>query len=138
MKADLAVYKMLAELRLLAAAHLEELDVETVPSIQDWCRSRGLTESNPFRCGAVFRSRETGRYLILLADNITTDMQSSVRAAMQMRGTLTNRQLEFLSEPGNFVRHLVLHEVAHALDDKRSEEECDRWAFTQLRPKNAA
>lgn len=132
MNTDLSTFEMLAELRALAAAHLGELDVETVPSIQEWCQARGLSENNPFRCGAVCRSRETGRYLVLLSERITSDMQSSVRTAMQMRGDLTERQLAFLKEPRNFARHLVLHEVAHALDDRRSEEECDNWAFKQL------
>jgi hypothetical protein len=132
MASDLRTSEALPELRALASSHLGELDVEVVPSIRDWCDRRGLAETNLFRCGAVFRSRETGRYLVLLAELITTDMQSSVKTAMQIRGNLSDRQLAFLAEPENFARHLLLHEVAHALDDRRSEEECDSWAFSQL------
>lgn len=132
MKADLSTHTILNELRALAGVHLVDLDVEVVPSIQNWCHERNLPENNPFRCGAVFRNRETGRYLVLLADPITSDMQSSVRTAMEIRGELSNRQIDFLGTPKNFARHLVLHEVAHALDDQRTEEECDQWAFAQL------
>jgi hypothetical protein len=45
-----------------------------------------------------------------------------------------------LAEPLTFLRHLVLHEIAHGLDQSRGEQDCDGWAFEQLKalPSNNA
>ena len=50
---------------------------------------------------------------------------------MELRGF--SGETDRLSDPLTFVRHLVLHELAHGLDDTRTEKACDRWAFDQLR-----
>src|SRR6185295_3606138 len=90
----------------------------------------------PFRSGKTLKNTATGRHLILLPDIITDDMRSSVKSAMELRGF----SVEELAEPLTFLRQLVLHEIAHGLDGNRSEQDCDRWAFEQLRglPSNSA
>jgi hypothetical protein len=115
-----------------------EADVEIVPSIQDWCKANGVPEDNPSRTGKTLKNLTTGRHLILLPELITEGMASSVRYAMLYRGF--SDVLEQLSEPRTFLRHLVLHEIAHGLDASRGEQDCDRWAFEQLKalPSNTA
>jgi len=121
----------LGELRALAARYQLELDgVEAVLSIQDWCKGRGVPEENPFRTGKIVRNTETGRFLILLLCPITEEMFRSVISAMECRGFA--KDAARLSDPGLFMKHLLLHEIAHGLDPSRSEAECDRWAFDQL------
>ena len=115
-----------------------DADVELVPSIQAWCKQQGVPEDSPFRSGKIVKNMATGRHLILLPDVITDEMSSSVKSAMEFRGF--SDVVQELAEPLNFLRHLVLHEIAHGLDGNRSEQDCDRWAFEQLRalPSNSA
>ena len=120
------------ELEALAKQYGADLDVLVTPDVQAWCKERNVAESNPFRCGKALRYNETGRHLILLADPVSGDMHASALSAMEHRGNLTHEQLTTLRQPGAFVKHLVLHEVAHALDSRRTEDECDEWALTQL------
>lgn len=122
----------IGELEALAKQYGADLDVLVTPDIQSWCKERNIAESNPFRCGKALRNNETGRHLILLANPVSSDMHASVLSAMEHRGSLTHDQLTTLRQPGNFVKHLMLHEVAHVLDSRRTEDECDEWALTQL------
>ena len=120
----------LGELRGLADRYGVPFDIEAVPSIQLWCTDHGLVEENPFRSGAVFRNSENGRYLVLLANPITSGMIGSAIGGMIANGLDTSA--ESLREPRQFARHLLLHEVAHALDGSRSETQCDKWAFREM------
>lgn len=133
MSLDIRTSLILSELTLIVSKHIKECDLIAVESIQDWCVAHGLREDDPFRCGGVYQHQASGRYLVLIADPITDAMQASVLAVMQLRGYATDAQIDFLADPYNFACHLVLHEVAHALDQGRSEKQCDEWAFSQLR-----
>ena len=106
-------------------------DIELVPNIQEWCEKHGVPEDSPSRTGKMVRNNQTGRYVILLPERITSDMVFSVVAAMEWRGF--GSDVGQLSDPLAFVRHLVLHEIAHGLDHTRTEAACDEWAFQQLR-----
>jgi hypothetical protein len=122
----------LDELMALAALYQLALDaVEAVPSIQDWCSSLRVAEDHPFRAGKIVRSTDTGRFTILLASPVTPDMADSVLSAIKWRGF--EKEVSALYQPAIFLKHLLLHEIAHGLDSSRSESECDRWAFDQLR-----
>ena len=81
--------------------------------------------------GRILQNKETRAFLILLAQEITDDMQASVRSSIELRGMVA--QLKLIEEPLEFLDHLMLHELADALYPKASESECDRWAFVQLR-----
>lgn len=105
-------------------------EIEAVSSIQEWCNERAIEENNPFRSGKCLRNRETGKYKILLAEEITADMQNSAISAMKFHGY--GSEVEVLENPFSFLVHLLLHEVAHARNDKWSEKECDSWAFVEL------
>ena len=107
---------------------LEEIKI--VKSIQEWCVENGIEENNPFRTGKCLMNRETKEYKILLAQEITPEMQNSVISLMELRGYGT--EIEALKSPSNFLLHLLLHEIAHAKDSNWSEKECDYWAFEQL------
>src|ERR671915_42110 len=101
-----------------------DADVEVVHSIQAWCKEHGLDEDNPSRTGKTVRNLATGRHCILLPEVITPEMASSVRYAMEFRGFAD--AVERLADPFTFLRHLVLHEIAHGLDETRNEQDCDR------------
>lgn len=122
----------LQRLREIAAQFQPGIDVETVPEIQAWCNDHGAPEQNPFRSGKALRNRETGRLLILIANPLTPTMISSAVDVMLLRGYISAEEAARLSGPVNFLTHLLLHELAHALDHRRSEEACDRWALSQM------
>jgi hypothetical protein len=129
----IAVPDMLSELEALARRFDPEIEVQAVSSIQGWCKGIGLREDNPFLCGKTVQDKTSGRHLVLLAEEITSEMQASVIAGMEFLGKLAPSDIEMLRDPNTFARHLLLHEVAHATGHSRTEEECDRWAFQQLR-----
>jgi hypothetical protein len=104
--------------------------IEVVASILNWCREHNVPEDNPFRSGKALRCNETGKPLILLADEITPSMHSSVLAAMELRGFV--EEIECIREPHAFLSHLMLHELAHVQFPEASERECDEWAFSML------
>ncbi len=104
--------------------------IEVVSSIIGWCKEQGIEEHNPFRTGKCLRNRETGNYKILLAEEITGEMQNSVISAMEVWGY--DSEIEVLYNDRKFLLHLLLHEVAHAKNDQWSENECDSWAFAEL------
>lgn len=119
-------------LRAVAASHdfpLEE--IEAVADIKQWSDERGVEEDNFWRVGKCLRNRNSGKYRILLAAEITPEMQNSVRAAMEYRGF--GNEVSLLSAPDKFVEHLLLHEIAHAKNNNWDETECDSWAFEQLK-----
>lgn len=124
--------EILDALTALARRFVHDIQVEAVPSIQDWCKAVGMSEDNPFLCGKTVQNRETGRHLILLAQRITPEMQASVISAMEHHAKLSREEVASLENADVFVKHLLLHELAHATGHERSEEECDRWAFQQL------
>lgn len=127
---------------IVTRQHMEEIlalvrrsgldaDVEIVPSIQEWCKRHGIPEDNPSRTGKTLKNLASGRHLILLLDVITDDMCCSAKSVMELRGFAG--VFQELAEPRTYLRHLVLHEIAHGLDSDRSEQDCDRYAFEQLR-----
>ena len=135
---DINTRPYLTELRALAHRSELDVDVEIVPSIQDWCHAHGVPEDSPFRKGKIIRSDQSGRYTILLPETITSDMVSSAITALECRGF--GAQIHVLSDARGFLRYVVLHEIAHGLEHSRSEDACDQWAFEQLRqlPSNPA
>lgn len=133
---------MIDGLGIVTRQHMEEIlalvrrsgldaDVEVVPSIQEWCMQHGVPEDNPSRTGKTLKDLATGRYLILLPDVITDAMSSSVKSFMEASGFPD--VFQELAEPLAFLRHTVFHEIAHGLDGGRSEQDCDHYAFEQLR-----
>ena len=129
--ADIDVRSYSGEIHAIVSRSGLAADVEFVGDIQEWCVRHGVPEDSPWCSGKIVRNSETGRYVILLVERITRSMVSSVISGMEGRGFAS--EVAQLSEPLAFVRHLVLHEIAHGLDSSRTEAACDQWAFQQLR-----
>jgi hypothetical protein len=133
MNGELVIAETLQELRVIARRFDPSIELAHVQSIQAWCKQNGVAESNPFRCGKTVQNTSTGVHTILLADVVTEAMRNSVISGMQQSPQLSYDDLALLDDPSTFLKHLLLHEVAHALDHQRTEEECDKWAFGQLK-----
>ena len=106
--------------------HLESITV--VRNVKAWCEEHGVPETNDWRTGKTVRNLTTDTPLILLAEEITASMQSSVLSALEFYGY----DVEQLRDPRVFLTHLFLHELAHAQFPSATERECDDWAFSQL------
>ncbi len=122
----------LVKLRAIAERYdfpLEE--IEAVTDIKQWCDERGIEENNPWRVAKCLRNRESGKYRILLVAEITPEMQNSVLAAMEFRGF--GSEVPTLKAADKFLEHLLLHEIAHAMNPNWEESECDSWAFNELK-----
>ena len=111
--------------------HFPLKDIETVANINKWCGKWGIDEPNPFRTGTCLRQTETGRFKILFAEEITPEMQQSVIDAMIIHGF--KDEVELLDDPFIFTVHLLLHEIAHAMNLTWLEDQCDIWAFKELK-----
>ena len=118
---------------LLAIAAAEAVDLEgidVVSSIRTWCEARGLTETHDRRMGKTVRNGQTGRARILLAEEITPLMRTNVIAALEISGFAD--EIVRLESSEGFLKHLFLHELAHARDDNATEAQCDEWAFARM------
>jgi len=102
-------------------------DIVVTSDIMEWCRERKVEESNPFRIAKILKCNETQEYLILLAEKIG---ESYVRRSVLP--VIRHPRVAELEDMTVFIRHLILHEVAHAINGAWGEQECDAWAFEQL------
>ena len=118
-------------LEAIALAEKVDLEaIEVVPSIQAWCEIHGIDESHSSRMGKTVRNLSTLKARILLAEEITPQMQSNVCVVLDSRGF--GDRTEELEDSARFLLHLFLHELGHARDDSASEQDCDTWAFLRL------
>jgi hypothetical protein len=76
--------------------------------------------------------REYG-WTIVVRKSISAQRVDAVLSGINARGRHGARTL--LSTPTLFMRHLVLHELAHIENDwpQERENDCDVWAFAKLR-----
>jgi hypothetical protein len=124
----------LSRLKAIAAHYSVTLEaIIVVPSIKAWCEEHDVPETNHWRTGITIQNGATHAPLILLAEEITPSMQSSVCSALEFHGY----RVEQLNDSSLFLTHLFLHELAHAQFPNATEQQCDDWAFAEL-AQNAA
>ena len=88
----------------------------------------GERQYNPFRVASRVYSQKDKRYIILFRKEITNHMIDSVKGLMSFQyGPI---QLDKIKDPILFIKHTMLHEIAHS--QYSSEQECDLWAFDQM------
>src|SRR4051812_36789592 len=95
--------------RILETVGLHDCLVEFVESVQEWARSVGVIEENPFRAAMALRA--DGRPLIVLISQISAEQRQGILGGMLLRGF--GKELEQLESAEMFLEHLVLHEAAH-------------------------
>ncbi|MGH9870349.1 MAG: hypothetical protein ACREAA_19605 [Candidatus Polarisedimenticolia bacterium] len=89
----------------------------------------GHREDNPFRMAKSI-GLKNGRKYILIAQTIGVDQIQSVKDSMRRNGF--KAEVENLRSDLDFLKHLVLHEVATFVLNTAAQEIRDRWAFEQL------
>ncbi|MCU7811846.1 MAG: hypothetical protein KZQ77_11530 [Candidatus Thiodiazotropha sp. (ex Notomyrtea botanica)] len=73
---------------------------------------------------------------IMLLSHISNEEIENHIAALGLRGVVKEKPelleyVELITTPQDFLKHLVLHEVAHIKNNwsQKKETECDLWAF---------
>lgn len=100
-----------------------------VPSIQEWARKNNIEENNPDRAAMVAWRTETNIPDFVFLKVIPDDEIASIKSATMYYGFFN--QINKLKDDASFLKHTVLHEIAHAKGIK-DEKEADKWAFEKL------
>ena len=132
---DAEKYRVMLESALRSHAS-RSVELSIVDDIGDWAASRnGNATGNPpamavTDCG-------TGAWAILLRRSIDSSWVSSILSRIEVGGFHETRSI--LASPEDFLRHTVLHELAHLENGwgQDHEEACDGWAFERLNARAA-
>lgn len=129
---DIDVVAQADDLAAIMSQHgLDAANLLLVDNIQSWCKAQGIDEPNPCRAGKTLYRSSPPHALILLPKVITRDMAESVISSLMFRDYALARRLSENNQ--GFLRHLLLHEICHALHRDRGEAECDAWAANELK-----
>ena len=124
--------------------HREQLELElarhasrpvrllAVPDIAARAAENGVRiRGNPV--GISLAEQQGSGWLILMRSELSETALGGVLGRLDVQGYWTETS-EFRKEPSKFLRHLVLHELAHLENnwDQSHEDECDEWAFARI------
>ena len=84
---------------------------------------------NPFRLARSIAT-PSGAFHMLISTEITDDQIGCAKSSMESDGFRV--EVSSLRSEIDFLRHLVLHEIAFFVLKDCSQERRDRWAFTQM------
>jgi len=128
---DIDVFAQTDDIAAILSQHgLPPETLVLVDNIQSWCQEQGIDEPNPFRAAKTLFLSGPPHALILLPKVISRDMVESVTGAVMFHDFEVIPRLN--QNDRDFLRHLVLHEIAHILSRDRGESECDVWASKEL------
>jgi hypothetical protein len=131
--ADAEQYRVVME-AALARCSSQPVNLMIVPDVADWAKAVGCAnfKGDPIATSAT---SSAGGWTVIVRRSIDESRTYSVLAGINVRGRHKAHML--LSTPELFLRHLVLHELAHLENDwgQERENECDDWAFERLQDK---
>jgi hypothetical protein len=128
--ADAELYRGLLE-QELAENGTRPIDLMIVDDIAQWAEARtGNCHGNPPAMAVV--DEASGCWGVLLRRSIDSAWVASIISRVECGGFLQARAV--LSSPEVFLRHTVLHELAHLENGwgQDREDDCDEWAFDRL------
>jgi len=106
--------------------------LEIVPDVEEWARAHHVTvDGNPIATSVPARG-QLPRVVVVRA-NLSEGDFSGVLGRLDYRGHWDETS-EMRKNPAMFLRHLVLHELAHLENNwgQSREDDCDEWAFERL------
>ena len=127
---DTETYRELLEAQLAAHAS-KAVNLIVVSDIAEWERERGgFPAKSPIALAVI--ERPSGAWGILVQREIDENAVNGVLSRVSWDGR--HKAAERLITPALFLRHLVLHELAHLENgwDQSHEDDCDDWAFERL------
>jgi len=102
-----------------------------VDDVASWAAERsGYCQGNPIAMAVT--DGESGAWGIVICRSIDQARVRSVLDRIEVGGS--SLVLEKLRSPGAFLRHTVLHELAHLENSwgQDREDACDEWAFERF------
>ena len=108
------------------------VDLLIVPDIAAWAKDRcSNARGNPIAMAVV--DQDSGGWGVLVRSSICSQQIQSVIDRIEYSGQFNASEL--LNTEARFLRHTVLHELAHLANnwDQLHEDDCDEWAFLRLR-----
>jgi len=128
----IATTEHLPALNQLASEQTEStVEFLVVEDCATWSTEHGIAvHSNP-NAMALRRHRD-GAFIIVLREAYDAQHIQNTSQALLFAGWV--REAEEVREPSAFLRFLVLHELAHLLNQwgQEREQECNEWAFHRL------
>lgn len=124
-------YRSILELEINRQTN-HSVDLLIVPDIKEWSHNRcSNAKGNPIAMAVI--DTDSGGWGILLRTSIDAEKISSILNRISFNGR-HNAQLE-LNTPELFLRHTILHELAHLINNwgQQKEDDCDTWAFNKLK-----
>lgn len=110
----------------------QEVSLEIVPDVADWAKANQvIVTGNPIGTSIPVRG-QLPRAVVVRA-RLNEEDVSGVLGRLDFRGHWCETR-EMKQNPVMFLRHLVLHELAHLENewDQSREDDCDEWAFERL------
>ena len=129
---DSESFKDILEAEIVKNYHAP-VDIVFVEDVADWFAKRSDDcINNPV--SVAVRDGITGGHGIIMCKEINSDRVESIICRMHFGG-FDNAE-EILCTPEIFMRHLILHELAHISNNwgQDREDDCDAWAFDRLHP----
>ncbi len=83
-------------------------------------------DANPFRIGKVSKLEK----MIYFKSAISPEERDAARKALYR---FEEKDLRKIDGDWPFVKHVLLHQIAHILARSRDCYDCDKWAFYELR-----
>src|SRR5438552_3077962 len=118
------------ELQSLIHSHgLNDVTLVLVPSVHEWLIANKIASDNPFR-QASFVHRHDGTLWIVVLEEVTSDHPGQTTLFFHVE---REEYAWITSDLTRFARHLVLHEIAHAVLRTTDETLVDQWTVPELR-----
>lgn len=107
------------------------VDLLIVDEIADWAKTRQCNEKSSPPAMAIV-DNITGRRGILLRRSLDSEWIASILSRIELSGFQSTAVV--LNSPEMFLKHLLLHELAHLENGWKQEREsdCDAWAYQKL------
>lgn len=83
-------------------------------------------DANPFRIGKVSKLEKK----IFFKRSISPEDMAAARKALYR---FEEKDLKKIDDGWSFVKHVLLHQIAHIMARSRDCYDCDKWAFYELR-----
>lgn len=124
-------YREALELEIRRHA-MQEISLEIVPDIAEWAKANHVVvKGNPIGTSIPVRGHLPRS--VMVRAKLNEDDLAGVLGRLDVRG-FWDETSEMRKSPLMFLRHLVLHELAHLENDwdQSREDDCDEWAFERL------
>ncbi len=108
--------------------------IQVVASIREWCEEHGVEPPEAPRIAKVVRNRNTGKYLILVAETVDSENVEAIKSKIRDEG-LEDHVAQLITDE-DLLKHSILHEIYYGVNDMLghaiTERQCDQWAFEQM------